>query len=360
MLTTNNTGTAHAYDLTDAIAASEADEPTLAFIHGWLLSRAYWQPVIDLLSPYYRCLSYDLRGFGESALLKSESKGHTHSSTINNAQIELPSDKIPDIGALDAKTDSGEIAEYQAIAIDVDSNNAAPSPEISSSEMLNTEMPNTYTPSQYSLAAYAQDLEALLDKLKLKTVWLVGHSLGGSIALWAAYLQSKRVKGVICVYAGGGIYIPKEFEKFRAAGQQMVKFRPGWLPAFPLLPRLFSRIMVNQPLATHWGKQRRKDFVHAERAAAVGALLEPTTRSEVHLLPQIVGHLTPPVHFITATEDTIMPPRYVRHLASFHPQFQEEETVSEIANCGHMAMVEQPEAVGNIVRGIIDTARQPQ
>ncbi len=305
MLRAKKTRTAHAYDLTEAPAGSQSGKPTLVFIHGWLLSRAYWQPLIAQLSPIYRCLSYDLRGFGESA--------------VNASDVNLPRRK-----KTASSDDDGQL--------------------------------EACITSPYSLAAYARDLGALLDEVGADTVWLVGHSLGGSIALWAAYLQPERVKGVVCVNAGGGIYIPKEFEKFRAAGQQMVKFRPKWLPGLPLLPHLFSRMMVNRPLASHWGKQRLRDFVVAQRAAAEGALLETTTEAEVHLLPQIVGKLTQPVHFIAATEDGIMPPRYVRYLASFHPHFKETETVSEIANCGHMAMVEQPEAVAGIVRAVVGSA----
>lgn len=332
MLTANKTETAHAYDLTDMCTSPNADERTLVFIHGWLLSRAYWQPVIEQLSPDYRCLSYDLRGFGESVSLAQDQEICPQLPQQGTRQITLP---------LAPKN-----------AVDSSQRNPENIPASASGS------PTAYTASQYSLAAYAQELEALLDDLGLENVWLVGHSLGGSIALWAAYLMTDRVEGVVCINAGGGIYIPKEFEKFRAAGQQMVKYRPGWLPGVPLLPRLFSRIMVNQPLSVCWGKQRLKDFVNADRTAAVGALLETTTRAEVHLLPQIVAHLTQPVHFITATEDSIMPPRYVRYLASFHPQFQAEETVSEIANCGHMAMVEQTEAVAQIVRRVTCKARR--
>lgn len=59
----------------------------------------------------------------------------------------------------------------------------------------------------------------MLDRLEISQVWLVGHSLGGAIALWAANLLSDRVLGVVCLNAGGGIYIKEEFEKFRTAGK---------------------------------------------------------------------------------------------------------------------------------------------
>ena len=305
----NVSGAPHAYDISASATAGE----TLVFLHGWLLSRSYWQPLVDQLSDRYQCVTYDARGFGDSS-----QSPDIHSLDTQAVQtwrsIRLPSDRTwyPD-HSLEHKTDV----------------------------------------SIYSLAAYAQDLGELLDQLGLDNVWLMGHSLGGSVALWAAYLFPGRIKGVICLNAGGGIYIPKEFEKFRAAGRQMVKFRPQWLAQVPLLPRVFCRAMVHKTLALRWGQQRIRDFVQADRAAAVGALLESTTCEEVHQLPQLMSQLTQPVHFITATEDTIMPPRYVRYLASFHPHFCEAEMVSEIADCGHMAMVEQPQAVANVVESVL-------
>lgn len=177
---------------------------------------------------------------------------------------------------------------------------------------------------------------------------------GGSIALWAAYLFPHRIKGVICINAGGGIYIDKAFEKFRTAGQQMVKFRPSWLNRLPLLPQVFARLMVQRSLDTRWGRQRIQDFVRADRLAAEGALLESTTEAEVGRLPLLMSKLTHPVHFITASQDKVMPPRFVRYLASFHPRFVEGETVTELSDCGHMAMVEQTAAVADVVRFTIE------
>ena len=289
---------------------------TIVFIHGWLLSRRYWQPLITELSAY-QCLTYDMRGFGESLAV-------SHSAASN---------------ALDANTlDSG----LRTIPLPPDKN------------WYPSESP--YTNGLFSLAAYAQDLEALLDALNLDQVWLMGHSLGGSVALWAAYLFPDRIKGVICLNAGGGIYIPKEFDKFRSAGQQMVKYRPQWLTKLPVLPRVFTRAMVHKTLALKWGRQRLQDFVCADRDAAEGALLASTTQAEVLQLPQLMGELAQPVHFITATQDSIMPPRYVNYLASYHRDFEKQcpqGMVSELADCGHMAMVEQPVAVATVVKKLL-------
>lgn len=293
-------GVPHEYELTPPITSSS---PVLVFIHGWLLGRSYWQPLIERLSPDYQCLIYDLRGFGNSQPPKPKTQ-----KTLSNLNSEF-------------------------------------------SEELDTVNIST---SSYTLAAYAADLGVLLQQLGIKQAWLIGHSLGGSIALWGAHKLPERVCGVVCLNAGGGIYLKEEFEKFRAAGQQLVKRRPGWLRYVPLLDLMFTRAMVARPIARKWGRQRLIDFVVANPEAALRTLLDSTTEAEVHRLPQVVSQLQQPVYFIAGEQDKVMEPKYVRHLASFHKLFEGcGENVFEIPSCGHMAMVEQPEAVDTQIRQIL-------
>ncbi|NES93998.1 MAG: alpha/beta hydrolase [Desertifilum sp. SIO1I2] len=290
MATIDILGVPHAYDLTPSTASPH----TVVFIHGWLLSRGYWQPVIERLAGDYQCLSYDLRGFGDSLLGSSTSLART-------------------------------------------------------SPYLEQAISGGYTPK-----AYAKDLMLLLEQLGIDNAWLVGHSLGGSIALWGAALMPECVRGVVCVNAGGGIYLKEEFERFRAAGQQLLKRRPRWLCQLPLIDLLFMRANVVRPIERAWARQRIIDFVVAHPEAALGALLDSTTEEEVHHLPQLVSKLEQPVYFIAGDKDTVMNPKYVRHLASFHRLFQEgNDIVIEIPNCGHLSMVEHPEIVEREIRQIL-------
>ncbi|KPQ35139.1 MAG: 2-succinyl-6-hydroxy-2,4-cyclohexadiene-1-carboxylate synthase MenH [Phormidesmis priestleyi Ana] len=340
MPTVDILGAPHAYELLRSPTDSSAE--TLVFIHGWLLSQAYWQPLVSALLPSHCCLTYDMRGFGDSI--------HRHHEAVEGTlEARLPASSVSSV-SLQAKSRCVSLPSQYAWQ---------PKESVEKEcveKVREGKKASVYKASAFSLAAYAQDLGELLDRLGLDRVWLVGHSLGGSVALWAAYLLPERVKGVICLNAGGGIYIPKEFEKFRAAGQQMVKFRPPWLAELPLLPRVFTRAMVHKPLEIRWGQQRLRDFVQADGTAAKGALLESTTCDEVHQLPQLIGQLRQPVRFITASQDTIMPPRYVHYLASFHPQFEAVEMVAEIPDCGHMSMVEQPQAVAAAVLKALSSA----
>jgi 2-succinyl-6-hydroxy-2,4-cyclohexadiene-1-carboxylate synthase len=317
-------GFPHAYELSEP-----TDTPiVLVFIHGWLLSRAYWQPVIERLSPHFQCLSYDLRGFGESQ----------------------PS-QVPSSTVMPEREAERAVATVSAVSIAQNSFSNFTQTNLGSPNT--AVLPDTKSPV-YSPAAYAQDLNILLHSLNITQAWLLGHSLGGAIALWTADQSPTTIAGVICVNAGGGIYIKKEFEKFRAAGQQIVKFRPRWLASIPLMDLTLTRMSVAQPLTRVWGKQRLTDMLIAQPEAAIGALLDSTTEAEVHLLPQVVARLPQPVHFIAGTNDTVMEPKYVNHLASFHPSFECcGSNVTQIENCGHLAMLEQPDAVADEIQRIL-------
>lgn len=315
-------GFPHRYEL-----SAPTDSPVvLVFIHGWLLSRAYWQPIIERLSPTYQCLAYDLRGFGES----QPAPGTT---------MDLPAPVSTNL--------SSELPERLTVAAGATRMASNLSWEVETA--ISTPAAARYTP-----AAYAQDLKLLLQQLNIHKAWLIGHSLGGSIALWTADQAPQVIDGVICINSGGGIYLKEEFERFRTAGQLLVKLRPRWLPFFPLFDLPLTRLNVARPLSLNWARQRLVDLVAAHPEAALGALLDSTTEAEVHRLPQVVARLQQHVHFIAGASDTMMEPKYVHHLASFHPSFECcGNNVSEIPDCGHLSMVEQPEAVVQEIQSIL-------
>jgi 2-succinyl-6-hydroxy-2,4-cyclohexadiene-1-carboxylate synthase len=302
MATIEILGVPHAYELTAPTSCPHA----LVFVHGWLNSRGYWQPVISRLSVDLQCLSYDLRGFGES-----QSQPETNFSQAQTS-VSLTANSS---GALSSPFDS------------------------------------LYTPF-----AYARDLAVLLQQMNITSAWLIGHSLGGTIALWAADQMPECVKGVICINAGGGIYLKEAFEQFRSAGQRFLQVRPRWLSQLPLIDLLFTRASVARPLERYWARQRVIDFVVANPEAALGTLLDSTTEEEINRLPQLVSQLKQPVYFLAGTDDKVMEPKYVRHLASFHRLFQYcADNVIEIPDCGHLAMLEQPDAVATHIRSIVNS-----
>ena len=289
----------HFYDL----SAPRHGRCALIFLHGWLLSRRYWQPIIQQVSEHYQCLSYDLRGFGQSQ---------------SEPMLEGEAAIAPD--------DSNTPVATQRKRFDA-----------------------------HSPRAYAEDLKELMNRLGIERAWLVGHSLGGTIALWGAHHIGDSIAGVICLNSGGGIYLEEEFRTFRTIGQRLVNWRPRWLKNFPALHWMFCFDSVPTPLPMEWGRQRAIDFMIAHGESALGSLLSSTTRAEVHHLPQLVSQLKQPAYFIAGERDKVMEPRYVRLLASYHHLFGVGgNNLIELPGCGHMGMIERPDAVSRHILQILD------
>lgn len=323
-------GVPHNYEITPSQHSSDI---TVVFIHGWLLSCQYWQPIIDCVSTDFSCLSYDLRGFGKSA------------SDVPSLPLNLN------------KTSKSEISVPSSVDWELSHTSITALAE------------SRCRVSQYSPAAYGRDLLILLKQLNIKRSWLVGHSLGGTIAVWAAAMSAAQdissvsgldqcplIEGIVCLNSGGGIYVHEDFEKFRMVGQQILKFRPPWLSRIPGLDLIFSRSNVASAVDRQWGKQLLKDFTQVDAEAGKRALLDSTTPEEVLLLPKLVKNLQQPAYFIAGHNDQVMEPRFVKHLASFHSLFGTcGRNMMELPNCGHLGMIEQPQRVSDFIRQTIPT-----
>ena len=62
---------------------------------------------------------------------------------------------------------------------------------------------STKAMGDYSLGAHAATLRDLLDRLGIDPVTLVGHCLGGGIAMQFCYLFPERVERLVLVSSGG-------------------------------------------------------------------------------------------------------------------------------------------------------------
>jgi lipase len=68
-------------------------------------------------------------------------------------------------------------------------------------------------PGPYGMATHAGDLEAVIEALDLPPVILAGHSMGGFVALVAAYLYPDRFSEVLLVDGGLPLVIPEGISK---------------------------------------------------------------------------------------------------------------------------------------------------
>ncbi|NDC34404.1 MAG: alpha/beta fold hydrolase [Synechococcaceae bacterium WB9_2_112] len=191
---------------------------------------------------------------------------------------------------------------------------------------------------QPSLASYGRWLsEAIQQRSAGRPLVLIGHSLGGSIALHAAPHLAQQLRALVCVGFGGGIYQPRPFAMVRRGGAAFLRWRPGWLAEVPLADALASPLRAD---------------LHAAR----GLLACSMRRQSVQQLPAMVSRLRVPTLWICGSRDGVMEPRYVRHLAGFAA----DHTVIELDATGHLPMRQAPARLGDVVDTWMAEALQDQ
>lgn len=193
-----------------------------------------------------------------------------------------------------------------------------------------------------TVAALAGTLSGTLDTLGFDKVHLVGHSLGGAVALAAAAADPGRAASLTLVAPAGlgpdidGGYLAA----FLAADRRKeLKDALGRLFADP---EAVDRRMVDDVL-----RMKRQDGV-PEALAAVAAACFPDGRQAADLRPALAA-LTCPVAVVWGEADRILPPAHAAGLPG-------SVTVVRVAGAGHMPQLEKPAEVARAVRTAIAAA----
>jgi pimeloyl-ACP methyl ester carboxylesterase len=190
---------------------------------------------------------------------------------------------------------------------------------------------------QPSLVSYGRWLaDAARERAEGRPLVLIGHSLGGSLALHASARLGDQLAGVVQVAAGGGVYQPRPFRMVRRGGAAFLRWRPGWLAQLP------GTAAIRSPL-------------QAELRAARGLLACSMQRGAVRRLPALVAALEVPSLWISGSRDTVMEPRYVRHLAGYSPEHRLELLEGE----GHLPMRSAPERLAPLISDWLEELQLP-
>jgi 2-succinyl-6-hydroxy-2,4-cyclohexadiene-1-carboxylate synthase len=189
-----------------------------------------------------------------------------------------------------------------------------------------------------SLPSYGRWLAgAAQEEAQGRPLVLIGHSLGGSLVLHAAPHLGDQLAAVVQVAAGGGVYQPRPFRMVRRGGAAFLRWRPGWLAQLP------GTAAIRSPLV-------------AELHAARGLLASSMQRGAVRQLPAMVAQLQVPSLWVAGSRDTVMEPRYVRHLAGYSPQHRFELLEGE----GHLLMRTAPDLLAERLNSWLQRQGLPQ
>lgn len=198
--------------------------------------------------------------------------------------------------------------------------------------------------ASYSLTFLATALHAFLDALGLPHVSLVGHSLGGAVALAGALAQPERVDRLALVGAvvpGGSYRLAHLYQVLvhRGLGEALALF--GCAPVFrAALARCFYRPRREEiAFLVDFCYGPRTSW--AARAAYLATLRALGDALETDADRQALTALDVPVLAIHGRQDTVVPPVHCRELVAALPQAE----VRWLDACGHFPQIEHAATV---------------
>jgi pyruvate dehydrogenase E2 component (dihydrolipoamide acetyltransferase) len=197
-----------------------------------------------------------------------------------------------------------------------------------------------------SLDEFVEDVRGLLDSLGLQKVHLVGHSMGGAIAIQFALAYPGRVSSLVLIATAGlGSEIDVEYiEGFISAGRRK--------DLLPQIEKLFAdRKLVTRQLIENVLKFKRMDGVELS-LRAIASQFCPDGRQALILRDQVKA-LAMPAYVIWGAEDRILPVAHARNLPG-------NVTVEVLSGSGHMVQMEAATKVNRIIAGFWrELRRQP-
>jgi pimeloyl-ACP methyl ester carboxylesterase len=200
--------------------------------------------------------------------------------------------------------------------------------------------------SGYTIPRQAELVAAVLDRLGVDRVTVIGHSMGGEVATALAERNPARIAAMILIdsppTAGTTFTIMTDAAMTPVLGELLSHFETneairrglaqGFAPGFPV-PEKFAADLEQ---LTYTAFRSAHEESIAYRAA------KPTNERLAALTP------VPPLLALTGTEDAIVPPEHAKYFAQVPGA-----KVVMIEGAGHSPMVEKPARTLELIRGFL-------
>jgi 3-oxoadipate enol-lactonase len=201
-------------------------------------------------------------------------------------------------------------------------------------------------PGPTTMAQCARDLRALLQQLTTGPVVLIGHSMGGYVALAFARQFPELLRGLVLVSTKAG-QDTAEAAAGRRVMAEKVKVKGVQVVVEAMAPKMLAAgnqdaQMVAQVLG----------FMAPSRPAGViGALLGMAERPDATAL---LAQIAVPTLVITGADDTLIPPAESETLA----QAIRGAQLKVIPHAGHLVAFEQPDEFNHVLKDWLNRAAQ--
>ena len=199
----------------------------------------------------------------------------------------------------------------------------------------------------YAMAAYADDLARLLDRLRVQSAVVAGLSMGGYIAFELLRRHRDRVAGLILCDTKA----EADGEDGKRARDEMARVAETRGPAAVaerMLPRLLGR--TTQQTQPQLVQEVREMILRAPAHGIAGALRAMRDRSAA---TDLLGTINVPTLVVVGQEDELTPPALARGLTDAIPA----AAMTTIAGAGHVVPLEAPSAVSRVFAEFLEAVR---
>jgi pimeloyl-ACP methyl ester carboxylesterase len=214
--------------------------------------------------------------------------------------------------------------------------------------------------ADYSVAAYANGMRDLLSVLDIERVTIVGHSLGGGVAMQFAYQFPQLVERLILVSAGGvtkDVNVLLRLASLPMGSEALALLRlPLMLPAVQIAGQIVGRAIGTTGLGHDLPNMLR--VLHDLPEPTASAAFSRTLRAVVDWRGQIVTmldrcYLTQaiPVQIVWGTKDVVLPARHAWMAHAAMPGSRLEI----FEGSGHFPFHDDPARFIDVVQRFIDT-----
>lgn len=217
----------------------------------------------------------------------------------------------------------------------------------------------------YSMTTLAADLEAVIDEVDLDEVVIVGHSVGGQVALQLCHdrpgLMGSKIKGLVLVNTSYGPFTETLLASGMIARIERVTRRP-----FDALGKQHQRIerlrkLVRPSDAVFWGvalaafgqnaSPKQIDFTYDMLANTPVEVIFDLVKSYRDFdMTDHLEDITVPALVIGGTHDRLTLPKASQYLAERLPKAD----LRVFEGCGHMSMLERHEEFNGLLETFLD------
>jgi len=188
----------------------------------------------------------------------------------------------------------------------------------------------TEGPGRQSIQDYTRDVVGFMDAVGIARAVVVGHAMGGAIALTLTVDSPDRVAGIGVISAGPSLPVPPAIIENAA--------NPSTLP-------IALRILQEASFGPGTPENIRDSFARRLEGIRQTLLLGDLLACDRFSLVDRLGSIQTPVLIICGTEDKLTPVHFSRFLASHisHAALQTVEGAS------HMLVLEQPRQLAKLI-----------